>query len=441
MSIFNIIDFGAEGNGKRNATAALQKAIDVCALSGGGCVYVPQGTYSTGMLTLKSHINLHLEAGAVIKGSDDADAYPVLGPTPFNNAPGQIQVLLYACDAEDIVVSGQGVIDGGGYADLWGPDSHKETFRPALVLFKDCLRVKFQDVNLAYSRYWTLHLQRCRDVEIRGVSINANQNRINTDGIDPDGCTNVQISDCNITTGDDCIVLKSTQGDVCENITVSNCILSSKCAAFKIGTETIGPIRNVTVHNCIVRESSHGLMVYSKDGGEIENCIVADCVFDVREHFPLMLDITPRFHHESTPGPVRAFQFNNLIFAGPGRALLQGTDACALDDISLKSIVWNVKGESADFTACTKPLGSARSEPDPRAPNLTTRQAQFIVSHVNGLTLDDIIVRARNEDQMLDRGVFYLDNITKGMVKHFRCDKLRESINPVAMHQCRNVKL
>jgi polygalacturonase len=45
---FSARSFGATGDGKTNDTAAIQKAIDECAQSGGGIVYVAPGAYLTG---------------------------------------------------------------------------------------------------------------------------------------------------------------------------------------------------------------------------------------------------------------------------------------------------------------------------------------------------------------------------------------------------------
>ena len=74
--------FGAVGDGVAKDTAALQGALDACGALGGGTVVVPPGTYLTGTLWLRSHVNLRLEHGAVLKGSPDLadynapDAYP-----------------------------------------------------------------------------------------------------------------------------------------------------------------------------------------------------------------------------------------------------------------------------------------------------------------------------------------------------------------------------
>ena len=68
---FDIRDYGANGDGKTVNTTAIQKAIDACSASGGGRVVVDGGTYSTGTVILKSGVELHIEANAVLLGSPD----------------------------------------------------------------------------------------------------------------------------------------------------------------------------------------------------------------------------------------------------------------------------------------------------------------------------------------------------------------------------------
>ena len=67
--IFNVRNYGATGRKADIATPAIQKAIDTCAKSGGGEVYLPSGDYTSGTLHLRSHVRLYLEAGATLFGS------------------------------------------------------------------------------------------------------------------------------------------------------------------------------------------------------------------------------------------------------------------------------------------------------------------------------------------------------------------------------------
>jgi hypothetical protein len=67
---FNVLDFGAKGDGTNDDTASIQQAVDACAANGGGQVVLPGGKiFLTGAITLRSRVDFHLARGAVLKGS------------------------------------------------------------------------------------------------------------------------------------------------------------------------------------------------------------------------------------------------------------------------------------------------------------------------------------------------------------------------------------
>ena len=102
--VFNILDFGAKGDGTTNNTQAFQQAIDALVDVGGGRLIVPEGTFLTGSIWLKSHVDLYLEKGAVLLGS--------LNPDDYRKA--RHPALILAHQQKNISISGQGVINGRG---------------------------------------------------------------------------------------------------------------------------------------------------------------------------------------------------------------------------------------------------------------------------------------------------------------------------------------
>lgn len=66
---------GASGTGEERDTAAIQRALDDCASTGGTVVF-PPGEYLTGPLTIGSNTTVELRAGATLKFARDHEAYP-----------------------------------------------------------------------------------------------------------------------------------------------------------------------------------------------------------------------------------------------------------------------------------------------------------------------------------------------------------------------------
>ncbi len=98
-TVCNIAEYGAVGDGQTMNTKAFSEAIDNCAKQGGGEVLVPEGTWLTGAIHLKSNINLHLDKNAEILFSTNFNDYlPVVlsrheGVEYYNYSPAIYAVL------------------------------------------------------------------------------------------------------------------------------------------------------------------------------------------------------------------------------------------------------------------------------------------------------------------------------------------------------------
>ena len=112
-------DFGAVGDGIALNTEAFRKAIDALSQKGGGKLVVPQGVWHTGPIVLKSNIELHLKAGAVILFAADESLYPIIETSFEGLDTRRLQSPIYANGATNIAITGKGVIDGNG--QYWRP--------------------------------------------------------------------------------------------------------------------------------------------------------------------------------------------------------------------------------------------------------------------------------------------------------------------------------
>jgi polygalacturonase len=388
-TVFRIVDFGAVGDGKILNTGPIQKAIDRCAADGGGTVYVPPGVFVTGTLRLRSNVDLHIESGAALKGSEQLEDY---------HLDGKLVGLIFAQDAEHVAITGLGTIDGNGDLFIELDKAKKidsagsaftrqsERFREVrkglgdgpvvpkprpfqMIVFSNCRGVTLRDVRITNSPFWTVHCADCDGVVVSGLRIWCNMLVPNNDGIDFTSCSNVQMSDCDIRTGDDCIVLTGYDHHFdlpgfkklkhpSENITITNCTLQSRSAAIRIGGFDQNPMRNYVFSNITITNSNRGIGIFARDQGSIENLIFANIVIDTRLHTgdwwgqgePIHLSAV-RLLKDVTPGTIRNVKFQNILCRGESGIVVYGTEESVIEDVSFDDLTLEIKASPLNDVA------------------------------------------------------------------------------------------
>ena len=340
---YNVLKYGAVGDGKALDTVAIQKAINAAASVGKGArVLVPGGhQYLIGTLELKSNIDFHLEGDAELLVSTNKEHYS-----------GEAAIVAH--DAHKLMISGTGSINGRALEFMSHYDQENEWYipaewRPKLLVLTSCNDLEVRDISITKAPLWSLHMIGCEHVLIERIKIHNHLNVPNCDGIDPDHCRHVTIRNCHIVCGDDAIVIKATRQN--ENfgpsahIRVSDCILETQDSGLKIGTETTQDIYDVIFERCEIISSCRGLTIQLRDEGNVFDVEFRDISFVSRYHSApwwgrgeaISLTAIPRTL-QTKVGSIHDIKFKNIKGIAENSARINGTEESHIRNITLENV-------------------------------------------------------------------------------------------------------
>lgn len=273
--VLDVAKFGAVPDGKTNNTAAIQKAIDQCAGTGGS-VYVPPGVFVSGTLMLKSKMTFFIAPGATLLGSSQDDDYPEIKHSAEGNTTNgkYKKAFLRADHAKDLMIDGGGTIDGNGAIPEWKMNGTEEK-RPFLILPVRCENLTVQNVHLKDAAMWCFVPTECDGVTIRNLTIDS-RDFGNRDGIDVVDCHNVLIEHCTLNTDDDGICPKSGIRSGITNMTVRdvNIAGSLRASGIKFGTDSYGQLKHVLFENIMIKNTDKAAIgLEAVDGADISDVI------------------------------------------------------------------------------------------------------------------------------------------------------------------------
>jgi len=334
----SIVDFGAVGDGQTLNTEAIAGAIAAVSEKGGGRIIIPRGLWLTGPIQLKSNINLHAEAGALVLFSKDKDQYPLIESYFEGWKTARCLSPIYGRDLENIALTGEGIYDGSGevwrkvkrekmtdkqWQELlesggvvsengkeWYPsesyvkgkqaresrgawfsenledyEAYKDFQRPVLVSLISCKKVLLDGPGFQNSPAWCIHPLMCEDLTVRNINVRNPWYSQNGDGIDIESCKNTLVYNCTFDVGDDAICIKSgkdqegrDRGMPTENLIVKNCVVYHGHGGFTVGSEMSGGVKNMHVSNCTFIGTDVGIRFKSRRGrgGVVEKVYISN---------------------------------------------------------------------------------------------------------------------------------------------------------------------
>ena len=306
----------AIGDGKTMNREILQRAIDDCTSE--QVLYFPKGVYMTGALRLHSDMEIYLEEGAVLQGTDDPEDYLPRIWSRFEGTELSCYASVlnlgeldrnggYSC--KNVLIHGKGTIASCGQVlgdkiiererealkeylaelgdkikECENNDTIPGRVRPRLINMSNAQNVVLSGLTFKNGCCWNIHMIYSDNVVTNDCTF-ISEGVHNGDGWDPDSSTNCTLFGCTFFTEDDSVAIKSgknPEGNIinkpCKHIRVFDCV-SKYGHGICMGSEMSGGIEDVKIWDCDIANSQFGIEIKGtkKRGGYVRDVHVRDC--------------------------------------------------------------------------------------------------------------------------------------------------------------------
>lgn len=307
----DIKEFGAIGNNIADDTEAIKQALKESADK--DVLYISKGIYKTGPIEIPSKSRIRFEDSATLSFIDDFSIYDPVSTRWEGVDCYAMHPLFFIKDAEDIEITGNGILDGNGkkwwdyiyyrraeqnepvtdiekkfeslnpdYRNQPGGGGGRQTqfLRPPLLQIWKSRNIKIDGLELRNSPFWTLHPIYSEHLKFINMKVINPYVTPNTDGMDIESCSDVVVDSCYVDVGDDGIALKSGSGESgvekgipCKDILIKNSVVKQAHGGFVIGSETAAGMRHISVKDCKFIGTDRGIRIKTRRGrgGEISD--------------------------------------------------------------------------------------------------------------------------------------------------------------------------
>ncbi|KAI3948466.1 hypothetical protein MKW98_019216 [Papaver atlanticum] len=370
-TVFNVMDSGAVGNGRKNDTQAFLDAWrKTCeATADSPTMVIPEGvTFLLHRISFEGpckSANPHVQVSG-----------KVLAPTK-SSWVGPIDYWIQFSQVNGLVITGSdlSVIDGQG-SDWW---EHGDCFlnNANALKMSGCDGLEIRGLRHVNSQRNHISLTDCRNVTVSGITIKAPEDSPNTDGIDISHSTNIRIQHSNIGTGDDCVAINGGCSDI--NITNVACGPGHGMSIGSLGANgATEEVERVRVQNCNFTDTLNGARIKTWQGGS--GC-AKDILFEQikleRVHHPIVIDqyyCNGGHHCTEYPSAVKIsdIMFNGIRGSSTNIVVinLNCSKTVACTNITMNQIdIETIKSEATASSYCMNALGE-ETDTSPRVPCL-----------------------------------------------------------------------
>ncbi|PON64873.1 Glycoside hydrolase [Parasponia andersonii] len=293
-STFDVMSFGAVGDGCADDTAAFREAWKAACAVESGVVLAPSNYCFKITSTIFSgpcKPGLVFQVDGVLMTPEGPDVWP--------ESDSRNQWLVFY-RLDNMSFTGSGTIEGNG--EKWwdlpckphrGPNGSTKSGpcnSPALIRFFMSSNLVVKGLSIKNSPMFHMKFDGCEGVLIDELSISSPKLSPNTDGIHIENTKSVGIYNSKIANGDDCISI----GPGCSDVDIEGvtCGPSHGISIGSLGVHNSQAcVSNISVRNVAIRESDNGLRIKTWQGGtgsvsgivfenidmeNVRNCILVD---------------------------------------------------------------------------------------------------------------------------------------------------------------------
>nr|GMD21704.1 polygalacturonase At1g48100 [Ipomoea batatas] len=293
-NVFDILSFGAKGDGVSDDSKALEAAWGAACKVSGATVQIPsQFSFLINPITLQGPCMPDL----VFQVDGNVVAPPNVGSWPKSSIFQWINFKW----VHSFTIQGPGTFDGQGpnwwkFSQIHNLQEKKASktihvnMKPTALRFYESYNVTIHGISIVNSPQCHLKFDNSKGVNVHNITISAPENSPNTDGIHLQNTQDVEIHHSTIGSGDDCVSIQTG----CSNVHVHhiNCGPGHGISLGGLGKDkSVACVSNILVENVVMENTLYGARIKTWQGGigSVKNVSFSDIqVSDVK--VPIMID-------------------------------------------------------------------------------------------------------------------------------------------------------
>ncbi|KAG5022439.1 hypothetical protein AAZX31_07G116900 [Glycine max] len=352
-TIYNVINYGAKGDGRSDDSQAFLRAWQsTCGAQGAATLLIPPNrVFLVSSLILKGPCSAAIQIQ--LRGK-------IVAPAKDAWVGGYKYTWILISNINGLTIEGNGgLLDGDG-STWW---ACKNCPRPAVLSFQSCNRLSVSYLNIINSPRAHIGINQCQGAIFSNINIHAPGNSPNTDGIDINSSQNIMIRDSFIASGDDCIAITGSSSYI--NVTGIDCGPGHGISIGSLG-RNYDTIQEVHVQNCKFTSTTNGARIKTFAGGSgYAKRITFEEITLIQARNPIIIDQFYVGEDDLTNGEVQVSDVTFRGFRGTctydqAIDLSCGPLGCFNIILDQNNIVSSQPGKQA-YCSCKNAHGSVRS--------------------------------------------------------------------------------